>query len=393
MKILLIAAAALTLGTTPVFAQKRTSVSPRAMQILTPALADYTDTVLFGDVWRELSLSPRDRSMVTLSVLVATGKAAQLTPHVELALRNSVTPREISGLITQLAFYTGWPNAVSSLEVIEKVYTDKKINITPLKIIPTIDNKPPNFGAFPDKLLDDQVAQVAPHLAQITRNVILDDLWLRNDLSPRDRSLITIAALTSMGDSASLVFHLKLGLQNGLTQTEIGAALTQIAFYAGLPRAEAAVVIATKIFGADRSMMTASDGHIQITRPDTSPRTAPATSITGSATISSSINSSEAAALKGATVTFQPGARTLWHTHPLGQLLIVTQGTGWIQAAGEPVRVIHAGDSVWIPPNVRHWHGATRTTGMTHVGIAIPENGSTVTWLEPVNDADYHGPP
>ncbi|AQT03852.1 MULTISPECIES: carboxymuconolactone decarboxylase family protein [Acetobacteraceae] len=83
------------------------------MQALAPGLADYTDKVLFGEVWREKSVSPLDRSIVTLSVLIATGKAAQLTSHVQLTLQHGVTPRDISGLVTQLALYTGWPNTVS----------------------------------------------------------------------------------------------------------------------------------------------------------------------------------------------------------------------------------------------------------------------------------------
>ena len=93
----------------------------------------------------------------------------------------------------------------------------------------------------------------------------------------------------------------------------------------------------------------------------------------------------------GGTVTFEPGARTAWHTHPLGQTLIVTTGVGYVQQEGQPRQEIRPGDTVWIAPNVRHWHGATATTGMTHIALAEALDGSTVTWAEQVSDDEYAG--
>lgn len=91
----------------------------------------------------------------------------------------------------------------------------------------------------------------------------------------------------------------------------------------------------------------------------------------------------------GAVVTFEPGARTAWHTHPLGQTLLVTSGVGSVQMEGQPRQVIRAGDTVLIPPNVRHWHGATLTTAMTHTAIQESQNGSPVNWLGHVTDQQY----
>jgi quercetin dioxygenase-like cupin family protein len=91
----------------------------------------------------------------------------------------------------------------------------------------------------------------------------------------------------------------------------------------------------------------------------------------------------------GGQVTFEPGARSAWHTHPLGQILIVTDGTGWVEEWGGPVREMHKGDVVWIPAGVKHWHGATPTTSVTHLAIQEMENGSAVTWMEQVTDEQY----
>ncbi|MHA6822413.1 (R)-mandelonitrile lyase [Ralstonia pseudosolanacearum] len=90
-----------------------------------------------------------------------------------------------------------------------------------------------------------------------------------------------------------------------------------------------------------------------------------------------------------ASVTFEPGARTVWHTHPLGQTLIVTSGCGWTQCEGEPIVEIRAGDVVWCPPGHKHWHGASATTAMTHVAITEALDGKAVEWLEPVTDEEY----
>jgi len=91
----------------------------------------------------------------------------------------------------------------------------------------------------------------------------------------------------------------------------------------------------------------------------------------------------------GACVTFEPGARTAWHTHPLGQTLIVTAGYGWAQQDGGPVEEIRPGDVVWFPPGVKHWHGASPTTAMTHIAIQEQLDGKTVDWLEKVSDEQY----
>ena len=95
-----------------------------------------------------------------------------------------------------------------------------------------------------------------------------------------------------------------------------------------------------------------------------------------------------------ASVTFEPGARTAWHTHPLGQTLVVTAGVGWTQCEGGPIAEIRAGDVIWCPPGHRHWHGASPTTAMTHIAIQEALDGKFVEWMEHVSDADYLvGPP
>jgi quercetin dioxygenase-like cupin family protein len=122
------------------------------------------------------------------------------------------------------------------------------------------------------------------------------------------------------------------------------------------------------------------------TRPSTR---GPAEWFTGVVRIDPLFDRADPARVAGASVTFEPGARTAWHTHPLGQTLIVTDGCGWAQREGGPVEEIHPGDVVWFAPGERHWHGATATTAMTHLAIQEKLDGKAVEWMEQVSDAQY----
>lgn len=113
---------------------------------------------------------------------------------------------------------------------------------------------------------------------------------------------------------------------------------------------------------------------------------------TGTVRIDSPFQAPLPARVGGATVTFEPGARTAWHTHPLGQTLFVTAGSGLVQTWGGPVRRINPGDVVWIPPGVKHWHGAAPATAMTHIAVAEALDGKAVDWMEKVSDAQYRTP-
>lgn len=129
-----------------------------------------------------------------------------------------------------------------------------------------------------------------------------------------------------------------------------------------------------------------------ITRAGSTPSSkGPADWFTGAVRIDPLFSAPAPARAAGASVTFEPGARTAWHTHPLGQTLIVTAGLGRIQREGGPVEEIRPGDVVWFGPGEKHWHGASPDVGMTHTAIHESLDGKTVEWLEPVSDADYAG--
>ncbi|MFT3688613.1 (R)-mandelonitrile lyase [Paenirhodobacter sp.] len=129
---------------------------------------------------------------------------------------------------------------------------------------------------------------------------------------------------------------------------------------------------------------------MHITRAGTSPSSkGPADWFTGTVRVDPMFNTADPERVQGAHVTFEPGARTAWHTHPLGQTLIVTFGHGLVQRWGGPIESIHPGDVVWFEPGEKHWHGASPETGMSHIALQEVQDGKVVDWLEHVSDAQY----
>ena len=115
----------------------------------------------------------------------------------------------------------------------------------------------------------------------------------------------------------------------------------------------------------------------------------PAAYFTGAVRVEPLFPAREPSRVSAGSVTFQPGARSAWHTHPLGQTLIITSGLGWVQYEGGPIEDVRAGDVVWFPPGLKHWHGATPTTAMTHIAIQESLDGKNVDWMEKVSDDQY----
>jgi 4-carboxymuconolactone decarboxylase len=155
-----------------------------------------------------------------------------------------------------------------------------------------------------------------------------------------------------------------------------------------------ALAISVSMLASGARSQTSNDpGAIRITRSSSaSAEPAPADHFTGAVRIDSSFPTTAPAGFSGARVMFEPGARTAWHTHPLGQLLIVTAGTGRVQRWGDPIDEIRQGDVVWIPAGQKHWHGAAPNNSMTHSGIVEPLDGKTVEWMEKVSDEQYRAP-
>lgn len=369
--------------------EERRRIAPPAVYDVAPGLGHFTDDVLFGEVWERKELAPRDRSLVTVSAIVSTGKTAQIGAHVGRALDNGMAPQEIGELITQLAFYSGWPNAISAVTETKKVFDARQIAPVGNSRAARVELEAAAEAAR-SETVNATIAPTAAALADLTNRVLFGDLWQRPDLSARDRSLVTMSALIAIGQPEQLPFHANRAMDNGLTAGEASEVLSHIAFYAGWPRAMSAVPVLKQVFANRKEKpMTTSQSDIKITPAGSSATPGPEQYFTGKVEIAGLYQTDAPARVGGATVSFSAGARTAWHTHPLGQTLFIVSGRGWVQKEGEAVQQVDPGDVVWIPPNVRHWHGASSTEAMAHFAVAEALNGSSVTWMEKVSDEEY----
>jgi 4-carboxymuconolactone decarboxylase len=225
--------------------------APLAKDLLAvaPALARYTEEHLLGGVWCRPGLAMRDRSIVTVAALIARNHAAAQPYYIGVALDNGVTPREISEIITHLAFYSGWPNAIAAVAAARDVFAARGIGPDQLpashpELLPLEEAAETDRATW----VENQMGAVMPGLVQYTTDVLFRELWLRPDLAPRDRSLATVSALVASGQSAQIPYHLNRAMDNGLTQTEASEAITHLAFYAGWPNAMSAVPVVRDVF-------------------------------------------------------------------------------------------------------------------------------------------------
>jgi 4-carboxymuconolactone decarboxylase len=230
-------------------AQAQESKMSQDVKAVAPALEKYTQGTLLGDVWKRPSLSARDRSIVTLSALIARNQTVEMALYLDRALDNGVKPAEISETITHLAFYSGWANAMSAVSVAKDVFAARQIGTDQL---PSVAPKllPLDEAAEKQRAtrVDEQFGSVSPGVVQYTTDALFRDLWLRPDLAPRDRSLVTVSALVAAGQVAQIPYHLGRAMDNGLTKEQAGEILTHLAFYVGWPNVFSAMPVAKEVF-------------------------------------------------------------------------------------------------------------------------------------------------
>jgi 4-carboxymuconolactone decarboxylase len=213
-----------------------------------PALEKYSQGPI-AELWKRPGLSPRDRSIATVAALIARNQTIEMPYHFSLALDNGVKPPEISEIITHLAFYSGWANATSAASVAKDVFGRRKIGAEQLPAasptpLPLDEAAEANRAAGVER----QFGKVAPGIVQYTTDVLFRDLWLRPDLAPRDRSLVTVSALIASGQVAQITYHLNRAMDNGLTQAQAAEVITHLAFYVGWPNAFSALPVAKDVF-------------------------------------------------------------------------------------------------------------------------------------------------
>lgn len=237
-----------------------------------------------------------------------------------------------------------------------------------------------------------QLGEFAPKFAELNDDILFGEVWSRtNKLSKRDRSIVTVTSLVSSGIiDSSLTFHLEEAKKNGVTRTEIAEILTQIAFYAGWPKAWGAFRQATQVW---KDSTSASDEKEKFEQDSIFPIGEPNTAYAKYFIGNSYLAPISSDGIKFVNVTFEPGCRNNWHIHKAydggGQMLVGVGGRGWYQEEGkEPIEIL-PGTVINIPANVKHWHGASSDSWFSHLAFELEGKDTANEWLEPVSDKYY----
>ena len=228
-----------------------------------------------------------------------------------------------------------------------------------------------------------QLGDIAPKFAQLNDEVLFGEVWSREDkLSLRDRSLITVAALLTKGIvDHSIQYHLENAKNHGVSKTEMVEVITQLAFYAGWPNAWAVFPMVKKVYQDEKEIL----GDSLFGRGEHN--VAFANYFTGKSYLKT-LNTKNIGIYN---VTFEPKCRNNWHIHHKGgQILLCTDGEGWYQEEGKQAIKLTPGSVVYIPAEVKHWHGASKDAWFTHLAIEIPADYATNEWCEPVDDETYN---
>lgn len=239
----------------------------------------------------------------------------------------------------------------------------------------------------------DILGEFAPKFAELNDDVLFKEVWSRDDkLSLRDRSLVTVVVLMSMGlTDSSFQYHLMSAKKNGITKTEIAEILTHAAFYAGWPKAWAAFKMAKEVWVEDSTDMNAKTEHEHsMIFPIGEPNDDFAKYFKGQSYLAP-LSTSQVGIYN---VTFEPKCRNNWHIHHAtkggGQILICVSGQGYYQEWGKKAVLLTEGDVINIPAGVKHWHGAVSDSWFSHIAVEVPGKNCSNEWLEEVNDEEYN---
>ena len=227
----------------------RSALTSEDIRAVSPALANYTQKSITEDLWKRPELSERDRSLVTVAALIARMQTIGMLHYFNIALDKGVTPAELSEVVTHLAFYSGWSNALSAVPILKQIFSEREIEADQLpEVSPQL--LPLNEQAETQRAtaVEQNFGAVAPGVVQYTTDLLFRDLWLRPALASRDRSLVTVSALIASGYVAQITYHLNRAMDNGLKQQQASEMLTHLAFYVGWPPVFSAMPVVKEIF-------------------------------------------------------------------------------------------------------------------------------------------------
>lgn len=367
------------------------------------------------------NLSAKQQQIVTIAAFTANGDLQKLKTTLADGLDAGLTINEIKEILVQMYAYAGFPRSLNGINTFMAVLDERgKKGIKDemgreASPMPS-DKNSLEFGTENQtKLIGQPVTgplyDFAPTIDRFLKAHLFGDIFQRDVLTWQDRELATVAALANIeGANPQLQAHMVFGIRNGLTPEQLREFVSVLRATCGTKVAENAGVVLEQVLGTKKQVTAGEHSAVDtekttVNNPkernmsqqhgDTSnvgvfPRGEKNEAYAKYFTGTSYLNMLSKERVFIGSVTFEPGCRTFWHIHQKGgQILLVTGGRGWFQEWGKPARELRTGDVVNIPPETKHWHGATKDSWFSHVAVEVPAEGASNEWLEPVSDEEY----
>lgn len=342
-------------------------------------------------------LSSKERSIVLISAYTAQGDIPKLKVALHNGLDAGITISEAQEILVQLYAYAGFPRSLNALNGLMAVLAERKqkgITDVAGELPPPYSGKQPmlqigteNQTKLVGKKVSGDVYTFAPAIDQFLKEHLFGAIFNRDNLDWKTRELVTVSALAAtVGVEPQLRSHYGVGMYNGLTSAQLLALATIIETDVDTQRGMVAKHVLQAVLENKPYQAPVLPGdHLLFPKGEKITNG----NFVGNAFLHTMISPDSLNRSLVGCVTFEPGARSNWHLHPGGQILVIVAGTGYYQEQGSPKRIIKKGESIKCPPNIPHWHGASKNEQLIQIAITNNQNGPTV-WLQPVTEEEYH---
>ncbi len=358
-------------------------------------------------------LNPKQQRIVPIAAFTAKGDLPRLRKALGDGLDAGWTINEVKEVLIQMYAYAGFPRSLNGLATFSEVLEARQRSGISDELGREPSPRPANQSSVElgaevlTKLTGapstGRPGEFSPAIDTFLKAHLFGDILARDNLDLQSREIATISALATLeGVNPQLASHFKAGRNTGLTGAQLEHLIRIIDGEVSKERGANARAVLAEVnrntpaeplhpsMGARGGAGSIARATISVRRTREQPKeTAPAEHFTGTAHVQRVLQADAPARVTAGVVTFEAGARTAWHAHPLGQILVVTAGRGWVQQWGEAPQAIAEGGVVWIPPGVKHWHGAAATAAMTHLAVQEQLGAHAVHWMEQVNDEEY----
>lgn len=339
------------------------------------------------------TLTEGQQSIILISAYTARGELQSLKPALNKGLDAGLTVNKIKEVIVHLYAYCGFPRSIRGLQTFMEVLNERKAkginDITGAEASPVKDDASKyergkkvlgELTKTPQGVPLSGYNAFAPAIDTFLKEHLFADLFERDVLNYAERELVTISVLSSIGGAEPMLrSHLSICLNVGLTPAQLKEFVDVIKSGPGEREAGAALAVLNEVLEIGQPAAVFAKGEKTDSKNFSGTVWVNMMGATNSAIMNVSYSN----------VTFEPGARTNWHSHPGGQILLITGGKGYYQAMGERARLLQKGDKVEIPPNVVHWHGAAPDSEFVHIAVSLNTDKGGAVWVKPVTDEEY----